>query len=283
MKKKFFLIFILWFLLLNSLYIYSYYFNTIWNNLFNKKSYELAKHNFQKSNNIYGILNQANSFYKEKNYEEAIKKYLSIYNDDKNILSFKINHNLWNSYYKYSEIIENNEEKIQYLQKTIEYYEKALNIIYDEETKKNLEFVLDKINNLEKEQWDESKSEKEQWDESQEQWDETKNEWNENWDEWQEQWDETKSEWNEKWDESQEQSDETKNEWNENWDENNLNPEQKQILENYQEALKQNQIQNSNYYNKVYQENNNDPFEDFFTDPFFNNDLLNWWNNKKDW
>jgi hypothetical protein len=52
----------------------------------------------------------------------------------------------------------------------------------------------------------------------------------------------------------------------------------------YQEALKQEQKNNSNSFNKVYKENNNsnDPFG-VFNDPFFDNDLLNWDSKEKDW
>jgi len=45
-------------------------------------------------------------------------------------------------------------------------------------------------------------------------------------------------------------------------------------LKQYEEALKQEQKNNANSFNKVYKENN-DPFDNFFNDPFFNNDLLN--------
>ena len=53
---------------------------------------------------------------------------------------------------------------------------------------------------------------------------------------------------------------------------------------NYEEALKQEQERNTGNFNKVYKENNsNDPFDDIFNDPFFNNNLLNWNSWKKDW
>jgi hypothetical protein len=56
------------------------------------------------------------------------------------------------------------------------------------------------------------------------------------------------------------------------------------LLQKYQEALKKEQEKNSDSFNKVYKENtSNDPFNNFFQDPFFNNNLLNHNNDKKDW
>jgi len=55
-------------------------------------------------------------------------------------------------------------------------------------------------------------------------------------------------------------------------------------LKQYEKALNDEQKNNADSFNKVYKENNkNDIFDNFFNDPFFNNDLLNNTNKEKDW
>lgn len=276
MNKKIILLFITCFLILNIFYIKSFYFNVYWNLFFGEKSYDKAINNFIKSNNIYWVYNEANSIYKKWDFKEAIRKYLSIYWNDKSLLNFALNHNIWNSYYKLSEKVSEKEIQIKYLEQSVNYYSKALDIKYDEETKKNLEFILNKINENKKSESKKNESEKSK---------------------------DNTSSWvvddSRKIDKSNEQNVKEQNVKEQNvksvefWintKENELTEKQKESIKKYTETLKQDQIENNEYFNKVYEDNNN-TFDDLFEDSFinnilnrvFNNDLLNWWNNKKDW
>ena len=63
-----------------------------------------------------------------------------------------------------------------------------------------------------------------------------------------------------------------------------LSQEQLQAIQNYKKQLSNQQKQYGQYYNKKYKKDNDDPFQDFFNDPFFDNRQLNWDNSdKKDW
>jgi hypothetical protein len=73
----------------------------------------------------------------------------------------------------------------------------------------------------------------------------------------------------------------------ENWEEKNISPEIEKELKAYEEQLKQEQKQNQDQVWKVYQPQSlNDPFsqfDSFFNNPFFDNSLLQWGDNQKDW
>jgi len=70
---------------------------------------------------------------------------------------------------------------------------------------------------------------------------------------------------------------------NQEQNQDTLSQEQINALKQYEQSLQQEQFNNSDAFNKVYKENT-DPFQDdFFNDPFFDNDLLNWWSSERDW
>lgn len=99
-----------------------------------------------KNNNLLKF-KKADYFYKMLEFEKAYKKYKEI--DCKTEKQcFLLNHNLWNTMYKIWDKKLNNIEKFNYWQKSLSYYLKALNIKYDLETKKNYDFVLEKLNKL---------------------------------------------------------------------------------------------------------------------------------------
>lgn len=317
MKTKFITLFIFWFIFLNIFSLKSFYLNALWNEMYNAwDEFEEAEKNFSLANNIEWEYNKWNILYKQKKYTEAIKKYLSLENNNKSEINFRINHNIWNTYYRISEGEKGSKQKLYYLNKTIEHYKKALDIRYDEETKQNLDFVLKKIKDEETKQKDEKNKEEQKKQQEQNKKDENKkqDEQNKNWDwkkgeekngnNWKENTDKKEANNSQSWSESKtppaspNQSKETngensKKKWGKNWkkDENKkqeqwqqLNKNQEEALKSYEEALKQAQKQNSDWFNKVYQDNNpNDPFQQMFNDPFFNNSLLNQDDWKKDW
>jgi tetratricopeptide (TPR) repeat protein len=149
MHKKIIFI-ILWFFILNIFSINAFYNTYIWNNLYSKNEYNDSIKYFKNAWNKEWYYNIANIYYKEKKYNEAIKEYRSILWDEKNKINFNINHNIANSFYKIWEIETDNTKKIKNWEESIKYYTDALNIKYDEETKKNLEFVLNKIKEIKK-------------------------------------------------------------------------------------------------------------------------------------
>jgi len=285
MKSKIILItgLILSFILINIFSLNAFYNNFIWKNLYNNQSYNDSIKYFNKSWNIQWIYNVANSLYKQKKYKEAIKEYKSIFwTKDKNIL-FAINHNIGNIFYKFWELEKKQNQKIKNWEESVKYYWYALNIKYNEETKKNLEFVLSKIKK-EKKKKNEEKNKKKTKKESDKQWEKqenksdkqsTNNKKNDK-----KQWKQSKV--GDKQGKSWQKNEKSAQKW-QIW-KNKLSSSQEQALKKYEEALKKEQEKNQSNFNKVYRENNsNDPFSNFFNDPFFNNDLLNNWSWKKDW
>lgn len=261
---------ILWLLIINLYSIASFYENYSWKNLYETKDYSWSILKFEKSWNINWVYNKANSLYKQQNYEEGIKEYKSILTDKKNELNFRLNHNIWNSFYRIWESNEDIEIKIKNWQESVNFYTDALNIKYDEQTKQNLEFVLKKIKENKSEE--EDKDNKQNKDDSQNS-DNQENTWS-----WTSQEDNSSESWSWNTNKSSWETD------NENKWENNLSDEQIQALKQYEEALKEEQKNNTDSFNKVYEESNtNDIFDNFFNDPFFNNDLLNNTNEEKDW
>lgn len=229
MNKKIIILIVFSFVLVNIFSIKAFYSNFLWKDKYGEKMYLDSIFHFEKAWNIQWIYNKANSLYKQKKYKESIMEYKSILITQKNKLNFKINHNIWNALYRIWELEEENSKKIKNREDSIKYYVDALNIVYNEETKKNLDFILNKIKEEKNKQWNEKKDE-------------------------------------------------------ENNNKNNLSEEQNEALKKYEEALKMEQKKNTYNFNKVYQENwANELFDNFFNEPSFNNDLLNWKENKKDW
>ena len=311
MIKKISILLVFGFLFLNFFSIKNFSFNVYWNNLFEKKWYIDAEKNFSKSKNIFWAYNKANSLYKQWKFSNAAKEYFSILSEDKNEMNFNLNHNIWNSYYRIWEKSEKTEEKKAYREKSVEYYEKALDVKYNEETKKNLEFVLNKIKKLweDKNKKEENKDKKNQnnsknsdskngkksW-EKEKKWDKegqknNQESWKKNWT-----WNKSKDTKSKDWDKKNGEKGKKWSDWkpwekskNQNWqswkEDSWISKEQEEALKQYEKSLKNTQKQANKYFNKVYQENNsNDPFDSFFqNDPFFNNWDLKWWKEKKDW
>lgn len=302
----------------------SFWYNFFWKKEYNNQNYEKSIKYFEKSWNLQWVFNKANSLYKQWKYVESIKEYMSLLTQDPNLINFRLNHNIWNNFYRIWEQENNIVKRIKNWEESVGYYRNALEIMYDEETKQNLEFVLNKIEEEQKKQEEKEESEEQKKDDNQEKneqenqnndskdWENNENkdqesEWkkeennsqNENWEE-QESWNKESESWDKKWEwnEENQESDwvdnsEKSDEENQSWktwetskeqEEKSLSQEQTQAIQEYEESLKQAQKDYSDSFNKVYEwDSNNDPFDEFFNDPFFNNDLLNWWNWEKDW
>lgn len=206
---------------------------------------------------------EANDIYESWDYAQALSWYQDIHCDrslQNSELCFRTYHNLGNTQYRNWERAENIQEKKQFRQKAIESYEKALQLQHDNETQENLDFVSQKLQELEQQEWEKQEGE-EDWEKKDgekkdgEEWEEG-NKW-EKWEAW-EKW-ESDKEWDaEKWEQSEgEQSWEPK-EWE-------LTEQQKQELENYMKNLNYQQVQNQKYFNKKpQQDSQGNMLEDFF-------------------
>lgn len=294
-KKNILTFLILIIFLLNIFALKAFSFNAFWDYFYHKNDYENALKYFNNAWNKQWIYNKANVLYKQRKYKESIKEYMSLLSIGSTIYDFRLNHNIANNFYRLWEAEKDIDKKIKTWEKSVEYYRNALNITYDDQAKKNLEFVLKKIeeakNKKEKENNKEQKSnndqEKDKNNQKNNKQDSDKKDKQNSKDTKQSgeknQW-ETKEEWEKKGQESGEQKTSKEQKWE---SESNLSQDQTKALQQYEEALKQEQKNNSDGFNKVYRESNNsDPFDNFDTimnDPFFNNDLLNWWKSEKDW
>jgi len=302
-KKILIIILVLSFLLVNIFSLNAFYNNFLGINLYNKKWYNEAVKYFEKSHSIEGIYNKGNALYKQKVYSWALKEYKSILWKEKTNINFKLNYNIWNSFYRVWEWEKDSNLKIKNWEEAIKYYRDTLNIKYDNEAKKNLEFVLLKLKKEKQKQQEKNKKKgknkadkknQNNQEKSSKEWDKkSKQDSNKDskkagkkslkdtkkdgkWDKSTKK-DSKQAQNSKKWDNSWKSSDKK-------WSIRQLSKEQKSKIDAYQKALKNEQKNNSNAFNKVYQENNNnDPFWNFFNDPFFNNDLLNQWSQKRDW
>ncbi len=214
-------------------------------------------------------------YYKLWEYDKALENYLKV-NYQNNETCFTLNHNIWNTYYKLWDKIESKVDKISLWQKSLSFYSKALNIKQDLETKKNYDFVLEKLRELIKKTDEKPKEDKK--DKEPEKKDE-KNQtssWSEN-----KEKQGNPNENNKKQEDSQSQDqivpkapsvkiDEKSSEAK-----NKLSPWEKQEIENYMNSLKEEEKQNIDL-NKP--KEINDLFDilnnNFFT-PFDKNE--NWW------
>lgn len=93
-------------------------------------------------------------------YEDALQKYFQVKCEKRNECA-RLFHNIWNTYYKYWEV-KTYVEKINLWQKSLEFYQKSLNLKYDEETKANYDFVKKKLEELLKNKKDEEKKQEEE-------------------------------------------------------------------------------------------------------------------------
>lgn len=284
MKKILIFSFILWFWIINFFSFQDFYWNAFWNYFFSHWNFSSANSYYLKSNSKESTLNRGNTLYKEKKYIESNKKYLSILTPEKNEFYFKLNHNLWNNFYKLS--LNDKQKEKEYLEQSITYYTNALDIRYDEETKKNLEFVMNKLKEIKEKQ---NQSEKEQKKEQNSDQSGSGSQSNQNTGSGntQTQTGSVSKEENKTWTGSEKSqsgstasdSNKTEEKWN--------SPEIEKQLKAYEEQLKEEQKQNQSEVWKVYQpQNSQDPFsqfDNFFNTPSFDNSLLNDANNKKDW
>jgi len=118
-------------------------------------NYTQAIHLFP--NNKTWDYNKANFYYTMKDYKNALKFYQKAISSGENLLNYYIFHNLWNTYYRIWENIKDSTKKTisNWVSATLAY-KKAIKIWEKikvnkkdlEETKKNLEFVLKKIDEL---------------------------------------------------------------------------------------------------------------------------------------
>lgn len=155
----FFIVFVLSIILLPSM-IFFMSNSTFWNNFIFSNNINKSLESIFSENDLLK-LKKADYYYKLWEYDKAFKKYLEIDCNNKDTC-FILNHNIWNTAYKLWENL-NNLDKLNLWQKSLSYYSKALNIKYDKKTKKNYDFVLNKLNDLIKEikKQDESKNNKE--------------------------------------------------------------------------------------------------------------------------
>lgn len=224
MIKKIILIFFILLFISNFFFLKSFYFNYLWEYYYDKNDLEKSKINFEKANSESSIYNLWNLYYKSYDYDLAIKNYESILNTNSKSLLFKLNHNLWNSYFRMWEIdIENS---LDYFNTSASFYNDALKIYFNEETKNNFEFVIEKIKELEKNVKEESDSN-------------STNKKTENPDKTD---DSSNNSWSSKWNNKDSNNTET-------W----LSDKQKEVIKEYQEMLKKDQNSNSDSFNKVYE------------------------------
>lgn len=265
-------------MILNFFDLKSFYYNFFWNRYFMLWEYSKSKVYFEKVKGETWKYNLANSHYKSWSYKDSLSNYKLDCTDWINC--FKINNNLWNTYFRIWEKSSNFEEIENLLNKSIDYYREALSINYDKETEKNLEYVLDYLKKLKEAQKkkedkdneaknDKSKQEKSSQDDKSDKSDQEKNN---SWESWEE---DNSSHW---------QKNQNNNEQNgeKKW----LSDTEKKAMQEYEEALKQSQESFWKYYWKVYEESPNpiDEFETFFwNDRFFDNSRLEGGNEKKDW
>ncbi len=284
MKNKYWVIWIVLiiFLGLNYNSFINFYYNSFWD--------------YEKTNNLVWKYNIWTESYINKEYSKAIDSFSASLDENKNPrnplsggiekLSFRVLHNIANSYFKFWED-KDLKEKIALFTMSVESYREALNIKFDEQTQKNLEFVLEKLRiaKLEKEKQEQEKEEeKKQEEESEES--ENENKWednkqedkNESWEENNKEKDWEKNNESEEWWEDQEW---WGSEWWKQWEntDGKLSEETKKILEQKEDELQKLQEEIWQYYNKNYKEKI-DPFNNF--DQFFDNGLLDE-NEEKDW
>lgn len=266
-KLWLFFLFIIIFFLINFVHIKSYYYNSLWDKSYMQDDLESASKYFLKANNNSWNYNLWNISYIKWNYDSAINYFSKISEYSSEELLYRTNHNLWNSYYRIGETDFDNE--LKHYQSSLYYYQKALNIRFDEETKANYDFVSDKIKNLE----EKDKEEQEQNNDENQEWTWNTTEKNE---------DTNSNESNKNQENSQNEDTNSINEKSNSWQKLDsqspeLTNEQINAIEEYKEMLKKEQDLNTEWYNKVYEWENIDIFESFFNNSLLEDD------NKKDW
>lgn len=269
-KLGLFFIFIVIFSFINFIHIKSYYYNYIWDKFFIQNDLDKSLTYFLKANNSAWNYNLWNLFYLKWDYDSAINYFNKVSEFSSKILIFRSNHNIWNSYYRIGQ--KDKENEIKHYKSSLDYYQKALNINFDKETKANYDFVLDKIKKLEEKKEQEKNDDKNQdWTDKTSKKTEYKNNNSSNKNQENSQNEYKNSTWEESnsWEKLDSQSQDAKSP--------ELTQEQIQAIEDYKETLKKEQYFNSEWYNKVYEWENIDIFESFFNNSLLEDD------NKKDW
>ncbi len=111
------------------------------NEYYQKKEFTKAADEYRQiTQTPQSFYNLANSLYKDKKYKEAIDTYSKIVTDDINLEYQKL-HNIGNSF-----VMSNQLEKAK------EFYEKALNLKNDKETKENLDMVNKELEKMKKDE-----------------------------------------------------------------------------------------------------------------------------------
>ncbi len=127
---------------------------------------ELAGKIFSQLSNIFPQnasleLKKADVFYKEEKYHQALIKYLQV-KCRWDEMCFILNHNLWNTLYRFGETFEEKEQKKKFWQQSLWAYQEALSYKMDLQTEQNYEFVLKKLKELEEPRPPESQSQQQE-------------------------------------------------------------------------------------------------------------------------
>ena len=283
-NKTTFFVFLIWFLIVNLFTFKNFFWLSHGNIYYKNNAFTWALESFEKVDSLEGDYNKLNSNYRLDNYKNILEN-IEDCNEWKDCSLYY--HNIWNTYFRASEQFSSQpsptgegvvtSEKEVLLEKSISSYLSALKINYDEQTEKNLEYVKQVLEKLKREEQEQSSSATGNG--------ETSDKWEKN-----EDWIEKNStkteeyldeEASKDWEEESPSSEESE-QWEEDW----LSESEKNTLEEYSEALEEWQKDFWKYYNKVYTESRNpvDEFESiFWNDQFFDNSLLDWRNEKKDW
>lgn len=318
-KLKIFIIsiFILTAVIYNSLNFLVFFYNTIWNLSFLKWNYWLSVIYHQKSlNELWNEIFNYNlwwDYYKLWKYDKSLELYSKVNLFTGSNLSFDTYYNLWNNLYRLWEQEQNDiQRKVDLWKKSLLSYNQILLKKEDKKARENYNFVLKKLNEILKKTKEEQQKQMEQQQKQQEE-QEKQQDTNNSKDKETGSGSQSKTEWqdnkNEKQNESNSESQKDKNSEQNNqqqvqtvqwwrgeeykiWDNQNiqqLTEQEKQDLEKYNEQLKKDQQQNSIYFGKKTQWNNNSNsmIDMFMQDPFFNDlksfddSILN--KNEKDW
>lgn len=271
MKQK---IIIFWAIIIGVLFfvfhykqIGNYYYNFVWNSVYEQDDFTWALENYTIAENFSSTpqtsLNIWNAKYKLWDYDDAIsdfEKTLEQNDDKKNDTQFKSYHNLWNAFFQKGEQEQVTDTKIQLYTQSIESYDQALDIKDDQQTQENKKIVEQKLDalkkNLENQEKNTAQNQNNEWENESSQW--------------------------ATWDQDQKQNAQSQNS-NQSTDNENYNvsgdqepeklsQEDKQYLENYLEFLQRIQQENQWDFNSK-NEPPKDIFDIFWVDPFFSDDI----------
>ena len=223
------------------------------------------------TNNDYLKFKKGDFYYKYLEYGKSLDYYLKVKckNDDH---CLKLNHNIWNAFYKLWSSNENNSRKIFYRQNALNNYSKWLTYKYDEETKYNYDYVLKRLEELKNKQEEEKKEKEKKEEENKPAENQKEQEEKEAQD-----WENIENNWQKEQESDEQKEQKTIPKWpsmqispEEENAKKPLKPEEKETIEKYLEYLKQEEKQNLNL-NKPKQ--NRDIFD------ILENDFFQWFDN----